>query len=37
MEKKKSKRLGEVIVIAVIIVCLGLIVLELRSNIQNIL
>lgn len=37
MEKKKSKRLREAIVIAVIWVCLGLIILELQSNIHNIL
>ena len=35
MEKSKSKSLAEPIVIAVVVICLGLIILELLTNIQN--
>ena len=35
MEKNKNNRLTEIIMIAVVIICLGLIVLELLTNIQS--
>ena len=35
MEKKKSKRITETIVVTVAIICLGLIILQLKTNIQN--
>ncbi len=35
MEKQKRKRLTETIVVAIVVICLGLIILQLKSNIHN--
>lgn len=35
MEKKKSERITQIIVTVIVLICLGLIVLELYSNIEN--
>ena len=35
MEKKKNSHITEIVVSVIIIICLGLIVLELSSNISN--
>ena len=35
MEKKKSSRLTEIVVTLIIIICLGLIALELSDNVSN--
>lgn len=37
MEKKKTNRLGETLLIVVIVICMGLIILQLHVNINNVL
>ena len=35
MEKKKSNRVAEIVITGIVIICLGLIVLQLSDNITN--